>query len=487
MSQAIQVGMSGKKPSVKIEPVDPNKPTIVKPPLTEQQKYEKMWTVKDYRAVSPGEQAGSTFLGVVKPEKGETVIDFGCGTGRGSLWLGAMGGMNPIMLDFAKNALDDDLAMACETQPDKYSFIQHDLMDKSPVYARYGYCTDVMEHIPTENVDTVISNILQSAQTVFFRISTTPDVMGPKYLGYPLHLTVKNYGWWCNKFIEHGCMILHSEKLDGAVDFYVSGWAKKLPEMQVNTAIDKVLDNIKTNVKWGCKHVRPHQIQEDNEIMILAGGPSLNDFKDEIIEKWKNGTKVVTVNNAYNWALDNGITKLNQCMIDARPFNKRFCEPVMPDCNYFIATQCDPSVFETLPPERTFYWHCNPHPDAVDLIHNTYPEYIMCGGGSTVTLRAIVLMRVLGFKKQVIYGFDSCLIGDEHHAYEQKENDTDPSILETMVEGRKFICQPWMAQQATEFALLIDVLKDEFSLTVKGDGLMAYILNEGIKPPSLEK
>jgi len=481
--ETAQIGFAGQKPSATLGKIDPTKPRVQKN-LSERAKYEKMWTVPAYRSVSPGELAGNTFVSVVKPEKGSEVIDFGCGTGRGSLWLGAMGGMNVTMLDFASNCLDSDMATACKTQPDKYKFIEHDLMDKPPVVARYGYCTDVMEHIPTEDVDKVLLNILGAAQSVYFRISTEPDVMGPKYMKQPLHLTVQNYGWWCQKFIEHGCSILHSEDLGGAVDFYVTAWQKKLPSMEVNTTLERLLKNIETNVKWGCKHVRAHEIQ-DTEIMMLCGGPSLNDYKDEIIEKWKSGIKVVTVNNAYNWAIDNGITNVNQCMLDARPFNIRFVEPPRDDCFYFIGSGCDPSVFEILPKDRTFYWHVNPNKDAVELIHNTYPEYVMCAGGSTVALRAIVLMRVLGFKQQLIYGLDSCLIGDEHHAYEQKENDHDPSIMKVMVEGRSFECQPWMALQATEFAEMMNQAGEEFDLTVKGNGLIAHVLKTGATPPNL--
>ena len=38
--------------------------------------------------------------------------------------------------------------------------------------AAYGYCTDVMEHIPTDDVAAVIENIMASAEKVFFLISS---------------------------------------------------------------------------------------------------------------------------------------------------------------------------------------------------------------------------------------------------------------------------------------------------------------------------
>ena len=494
MTTTARVGLGGEVPNTKITPIDPLKPKVERgiDTLSYQQLYEKMWTVDEYREVSPGELAGNTFLAVAKPERNSKVIDFGCGTGRGSFYLTFMGGMRATMLDFASNCLDEDVQNAMRNYPDKFEFIQHDLTLPAPSSAAYGYCTDVMEHIPEEDVDAVLYNILSSARQVFFRISTSLDVMGPRFVKKHLHVTVQDYAWWAAKFIEHGCSILHSEDLGGAVDFYVTAWKQKLPDMEVNTTQDQILENIKENAKWGCKHVRAHQVQEDAEIMLLCGGPSLNDYKDEIIQKHKDGVKIVTVNGAYKWCQDNGLHAVNQCMLDSRPFNKRFVEPARDDCFYFVGSGADPSVFEGLPPERTFYWHVYPYKDAMKIIAEDYPEHVMCVGGSTVALRAIVLMRILGFKNQTIYGMDSCLMDGEHHAYEQPENSGDPSTIVVNIETddgacRPFICQPWMALQAFEFIRMMEYAKDEFSLTVKGNGLISYILETGARLPELQE
>jgi hypothetical protein len=302
--------------------------------------------------------------------------------------------------------------------------------------------------------------------------------MGEKYLRTPLHLTVKPYSWWAKKFIELDCTILHSEDLGNAVDFYVTGWSSHLPtDIKLNYPIEKMLENIKENSKFPCNHVRAHMIQEKEEVQILCGGPSLNDFEDEIKENWKNGMKTVTMNGTYKWAQDRGITNVNQCVIDARPFNKKFCEPVRDDCFYFIGSQCDPSLFEMLPHDRTFFWHCTGSTEAVEAVSENYPEYLIAGGGSTVALRTIALLRVLGFKKMHIYGMDSCNRDDKHHAYSQPENDFKVRNIPVTVEGKTFTCQPWMAYQAHDLVDMIKTIGDEFQLDVKGDGLIAHILN----------
>src|SRR5574343_1126631 len=108
-----------------------------------------------------------TFLDQARPKPDAEVIDFGCGTGRGALMLALMGQMKVTMLDFASNCLDEDVAGACATQPERIKFIEHDLTQVPQVNAVYGYCCDVMEHIPTDDVPTVLQNILASAQHVF--------------------------------------------------------------------------------------------------------------------------------------------------------------------------------------------------------------------------------------------------------------------------------------------------------------------------------
>ena len=53
------------------------------------------------------------------------------------------------MLDFAGNCLDE--AVRADLG-DGFTFQQHDLNKPVPIHAQYGYCTDVMEHIPEQDI-----------------------------------------------------------------------------------------------------------------------------------------------------------------------------------------------------------------------------------------------------------------------------------------------------------------------------------------------
>ena len=476
-------GAKGHPPTVKIEPVK----------LTEQAKYEKMWEIDDYRKVAPGEQMFMHFIQQVKPKAGSTLIDFGCGTGRGGTMLALMGGLNVRLVDFAANCLDEEVKLTIQNHPDRMQFTQWDLTKKMPFSAVYGYCTDVMEHIPTEDVDRVLANVLLSAQHVFFQICNTPDHMGER-IGHPLHLTVKPYEWWVKKLREQNVAVhwSHNEN-DSYSFFYVSSWADMDAveyDARLNASDDEIVSNIRTNIQGDWLRVQPHPMQS-TEIMMLCGGPSLNDYTDEIIKLRAQGMPMVTTNGTYNWAIANGMNPSMQLLIDAREFNNRFVRPIVDGCKYMIASQCHPSVFENLPPERTYLWHVG-HSDKEEvhkMLDERYDWWFPTPGGSTVTLRGLCLLRMLGFHKIHMYGFDSCYRDDEHHAYEQPENDYAGLRIPVGCGGtRTFMCAPWMYTQAEEFIkMMARFVDDELSLNVKGDGLIAHIIETGAELYAMEK
>lgn len=183
--------------------------------------YEKLWAMPGYRKYAPGEHVAQVFLQVAKPQPGAEVLDLGCGTGRGSLNLAVVGGLKVTMLDFARNCLDEEVASALETGKQALRFVEADLTKKLPVSAQYGFCTDVMEHIPEDKVKDVLDNCLGAAKSVFFQICTVDDAFGQS-VGFPLHLTVRPYEWWLAQFRSRNCVVHWSENQGVNALFYVS-------------------------------------------------------------------------------------------------------------------------------------------------------------------------------------------------------------------------------------------------------------------------
>lgn len=177
--------------------------------LSERDKYRTLWQFDGYRQVAPGEFVAPAAMTMM--EKPGPVIDFGCGTGRGAIAF-AQAGFDVILVDFADNCRDEEAL--------QYPFLEWDLSRPCPLRAPYGICSDVMEHIPTADVDAVISNIMGSAEKVFFHISTVPDVMG-EIIHQTLHLTVRPHAWWFEKFNSLGYRIAFDECGENSSSFFV--------------------------------------------------------------------------------------------------------------------------------------------------------------------------------------------------------------------------------------------------------------------------
>jgi SAM-dependent methyltransferase len=155
----------------------------------EQDKYRRIWEVPGYRVKSPGELLVPTFLQHAEWEKGETLIDLGCGSGRAGFEL-SKAGLNVTLMDITHNALDVSFSKG------QMPFIQHCLWEPPTIHFDWAYCCDVLEHIPPEHVDAVLDNIAHMGfWGAFMQIALWPEGWGDK-IGETLHLTIKSASWW---------------------------------------------------------------------------------------------------------------------------------------------------------------------------------------------------------------------------------------------------------------------------------------------------
>lgn len=502
-----KVGMVGHAPTVLIGPAKKKKGNgAITKPISgkqvakildisdEQQKYLKVWNVPAYRVVSPGENCVDMFLEAVEDmtdDEGQTLIDFGCGTGRAGYKLWQTGGYDVTLMDFAWNCLDDNISARCNDTPVKgMDFVEHDITKKTALRANWGFCTDVMEHLPPEQIDDALDTIFEACDNVFFQIATVEDHFGNHPdINDHLHLSVFSYQEWLKRFADHGVIVHRSKELKQHVIFMVSGYQGfAFDKMNMNTSEDIVFKQIRTNLEKGLNQLKPFEAQPEQKVIILGGSPSLNNYIDEIKEHKKNGAKIITMNGSYGWAKEHDLWPVTQFMIDAREFNTRFVDPVDDKNIYIIASQCHPSLLDKLPSERTYIFQANCDPRSVEICNEVlgdmYEGWYPVPGGSTVMLRALPALQMMGFRDIEIYGFDSCFMGDkEHHAYNQPENDVTEENTNRIGmitnNGKTFAVDGWMLCQANEFMICRNRLIRELNIKVHGDGLIAHCLESG--------
>ena len=153
----------------------------------ERDKYSRMWAHEAYRRSSPGERSATHFRSRIAPARGDTVIDLGCGTGRGGAALAAKG-FNVTLFDLVPSAVDEGVSLP---------FIEGNLWDLPvlPVFD-WIFCTDVLEHIPPEHVDAALKGMAKiTGKGGFLTIAHFQDGFG-NVIGERLHLTVEPPDWW---------------------------------------------------------------------------------------------------------------------------------------------------------------------------------------------------------------------------------------------------------------------------------------------------
>ena len=174
------------------------------PPMSEVEKYQAMWHTPLYREVAPGEAFANAFIDIADPKLTDIIVDFGCGTGRGAKKIAELTRCEVQLVDFADN---------CRDEGNNLPFTVADLTKPIGISGNIGYCTDVMEHIPPEDVSDVIRNIMDCVDSCYFKIALFDDTMG-QLIGHPLHLSVFPSEWWQDKFSAYDIKYQHSDEGD---------------------------------------------------------------------------------------------------------------------------------------------------------------------------------------------------------------------------------------------------------------------------------
>lgn len=262
----------------------------------------------------------------------------------------------------------------------------------------------------------------------------------------------------------------------------------------INVSDTETLSNIRTNIELGISQIVPGMPAPGNikYASVLCGGPSMKDTLTLLEGEIDAGSQLVCVNGSASYARSKGFQPDAHVLIDGREFNKKFVEFVDPECVYFVASRCHPKVLERLMEEdaRVFLFHTKQDIGEKEIFEEYYlgPEgrtWMSVAAGSTVGLNSIRLMYLLGYRRFIMHGMDSCLVKGEHHSYPQHENDHD-SLVNMRIGERQFVCATWMASQIEDFFNMIHFQGDAYQIVVRGNGALAHMLEVGVAPERLD-
>jgi hypothetical protein len=282
------------------------------------------------------------------------------------------------------------------------------------------------------------------------------------------------------------------------IDYADPGVAYEMANGRMNTAEQQIVANIQSSIRRGHPQMKTGPNRPER-ICLVGSGPSLKDTLPELRQLLWEGAILVTLNGAYHWCIEHNLRPQTQIVMDARPSNARFVQPYVPRCNYVLASQCAPEVWNAVEgyPD-VWIWH--PVVKAAEegptkVLDQFYGgQWIGVGGGTTVATRAMNLLRTCGYLRYDLFGIDCCWMDDQHHALPQPENDGDARTRQTLRVGfrdsassREFSVSAWHAKQLEDLLTTFQINGRLFQIDVHGDGVLAYVMRElGTSDLSLE-
>lgn len=226
--------------------------------------------------------------------------------------------------------------------------------------------------------------------------------------------------------------------------------------------------NIRSALARGLPEVSPGLCHHDGTFVVVGSGPSMPEFVEEIRAERQLGRPICAVKGAHDFLCEAGIDPDLFLCVDPRDRTENI-KHANDTTIYLMASRCAPVMFDHLQSRKVMLWHSYGSLGEAAA----YKGHPSIGGGSTSGMRAITMGYILGFRKFVLYGMDSCLAADR--LTKRFTGEQAGQVIDVIVNGRTFYCNGAMAQQANEFQEIFQALPG-IQIDAKGDGLIAAIL-----------
>lgn len=163
---------------------------------TERDKYNQMWSMQQYRTVSPGASYMPGVISFCKTVGLKSVLDVGCGSGV-NIESFIRNDIDAHGIDISDTAMHNPMLQERFTRGEAW-----DMPFKDSTFD-FVFSTDVLEHIPPTMVDQTLSEIARVCSgNAFLSISLIRDTCG-NLIGEELHLSIFSPEEWTRRINKY--------------------------------------------------------------------------------------------------------------------------------------------------------------------------------------------------------------------------------------------------------------------------------------------
>jgi len=406
----------------------------------------------------------------------KTVLDYGCGKG----FLGEILGHPDWLREY------DPAIPGKETAPLTVS----DLV----------VCTDVLEHIEPDLLDSVLEHINQCARSlVFIVISVIPATKNLPD-GRNAHVSLHDADWWKKKLGEK---------------FAIKTWNDQGTEIvMVGSSVREIGDNliaksaVSDTLRYEQAVINSAKTKERvpgtakahaGRCVLVCYGPSLHYTWHNIrAERRLYGAKIVSVSGAHDFLIEKGIIPDIHIDVDPREHKGFFTRNPHPEVNYWMASCCHPKTIDNLLSNKLSLWHVYNSQEDMKIIAPDGIEpggYLISGGGS-VGCRAMSVMFDQGYRSFSVYGMDCSFANDgkqhagEHSGKQQNEWPVrigdrwfkSSGTLVFVAKGFMYVVRALNQVARYNGDPFIEGTNDRLELFLHGDGLLQEMYRANMEP-----
>ena len=216
----------------------------------------------------------------------------------------------------------------------------------------------------------------------------------------------------------------------------------------------QMLANMRSAIARGLPQVTPCKAH-GMLLSIAGGGPSLADTYTDLTGF------TGAVNGSLKWLLDKGVIPNACAVMDA---GAHIADGLVahPNVRYYVASVCDPAVFDKLADCDVRLWHVTPsstadHVAVAELLDEACgSNWNTIGGGCTMGLRWINLGYFLGFRRFHLHGLDSSFRNGSTHAYPDRADSKEHITFDGYETRLNFLAQVYDFAEMLEWMHAFD-------------------------------
>ncbi|MCR4339647.1 MAG: DUF115 domain-containing protein [Gemmatimonadaceae bacterium] len=243
-------------------------------------------------------------------------------------------------------------------------------------------------------------------------------------------------------------------------------------------------DNIRANCARGLPFLKWEKQPRMETLCIVAGGPSLLQTFPLLEKRIAEGAKIFAVNDTHDWLIRRGIVPDYMGCIEVAPWPRgKFCQLPNDHTEYLLADVGHPTIIDHVLGKNITIYHpyCG---IGEEKIINEYDKHredeasglgaLLVAGGESITVRALNLTWLKGFRHWEMFGFDGSFQDNmPSHAYFDEKHKWP--IVNFFCAGRSFRSTYYLARQVDDLRRVLIWNPSLRNLKIHGDGMAAHM------------